>query len=101
MAPSLLMVGLVIYSLRKFSSSMSSGLGGTRGVSIMCSTARVAFSCGASPKLMGRAFMFRTQGMFGFGKSTAKQLNKETAVGITFKDVAGCDEAKVRAIFCL
>ncbi len=35
------------------------------------------------------------KGMFGFGKSTAKQLNKETGISVTFKDVAGCDEAKV------
>ena len=37
--------------------------------------------------------------MFGMGKSTAKQLNKETSISITFKDVAGCDEAKVRLCF--
>jgi AFG3 family protein len=36
------------------------------------------------------------QGIFGFGKSTAKQLNKETNITVSFKDVAGCDEAKVR-----
>lgn len=32
--------------------------------------------------------------MFGVGKSKAKLFNKETDVKISFKDVAGCDEAK-------
>ena len=32
-------------------------------------------------------------GIFKIGKSTAKKVNKET-VTTTFKDVAGCDEAK-------
>lgn len=33
--------------------------------------------------------------MFGFGKSTAKMLNKEHNIKLSFKDVAGCEEAKV------
>ncbi|EGW33621.1 mitochondrial respiratory chain complexes assembly protein RCA1 [Spathaspora passalidarum NRRL Y-27907] len=33
-------------------------------------------------------------GAFGFGKSMAKKFNVETDVNITFKDVAGMDEAK-------
>lgn len=33
-------------------------------------------------------------GIFGMGKSKAKQFNTETAVKVNFKDVAGCDEAK-------
>ncbi|CAB4254064.1 similar to Saccharomyces cerevisiae YER017C AFG3 Component [Maudiozyma barnettii] len=32
--------------------------------------------------------------MFGVGKSKAKLFNKETDIRISFKDVAGCDEAK-------
>lgn len=32
--------------------------------------------------------------MFGVGKSKAKLFNKETDIKISFKDVAGCDEAK-------
>jgi len=34
-------------------------------------------------------------GAFGFGQSTAKFFNKETAITTKFKDVAGCEEAKV------
>ena len=34
-------------------------------------------------------------GMFGVGKSKAKLFNKETDVKVSFKNVAGCDEAKV------
>ena len=33
-------------------------------------------------------------GIFGVGKSKAKMFNKEDAVGVKFKDVAGMDEAK-------
>lgn len=32
-------------------------------------------------------------GIFQIGKSTAKKINKED-VNVSFKDVAGCDEAK-------
>lgn len=34
-------------------------------------------------------------GIFGVGQSTAKFYNKETTVKVRFKDVAGCEEAKV------
>ncbi|PVV00366.1 hypothetical protein BB560_005259 [Smittium megazygosporum] len=34
-------------------------------------------------------------GIFGVGKSRARMYNKETDIKIKFKDVAGCDEAKV------
>jgi cell division protease FtsH len=34
------------------------------------------------------------KGMFSFGKSLAKQLDSNKAKKTTFKDVAGCDEAK-------
>lgn len=33
-------------------------------------------------------------GMFGVNKSKAKLFNKETDIKVSFKDVAGCDEAK-------
>ena len=33
-------------------------------------------------------------GMFGVGKSKAKLFNKETDIKVSFKDVAGCNEAK-------
>ena len=32
-------------------------------------------------------------GLFQIGKSTARKINKED-VGVTFRDVAGCDQAK-------
>lgn len=35
------------------------------------------------------------KGIFGVGKANAKQVNKEMGVNVTFKDVAGCDEAKI------
>ncbi|KJE92907.1 AFG3-like protein 2 [Capsaspora owczarzaki ATCC 30864] len=34
-------------------------------------------------------------GMFNFGKAKHRFYNKETNIGIKFKDVAGCEEAKV------
>ncbi|AGO10015.1 AaceriAAR025Cp [[Ashbya] aceris (nom. inval.)] len=34
-------------------------------------------------------------GIFGVGKSRAKLFNQETGVKVKFKDVAGCDEAKM------
>ena len=34
-------------------------------------------------------------GPFGAGKSTAKFFNKEVGIATKFKDVAGCEEAKV------
>ncbi|KAK2548150.1 AFG3-like protein 2 [Acropora cervicornis] len=34
-------------------------------------------------------------GIFGVGQSTAKFYNKETTVKVRFKDVAGCEEAKL------
>jgi len=34
-------------------------------------------------------------GIFGVGQTTAKFYNKETGVKIRFKDVAGCEEAKI------
>merc|ERR1719427_183523 len=34
-------------------------------------------------------------GLFGVGNSTAKFFNKETGIATKFKDVAGCEEAKV------
>lgn len=34
-------------------------------------------------------------GLFGVGQSTAKVYNKETSVKVRFKDVAGCEEAKL------
>ncbi len=38
-------------------------------------------------------------GIFGVGKSKAKMFNKDEAVTVRFKDVAGMDEAKeVRAV---
>eukprot|EP01135_Chromosphaera_perkinsii_P005103 Nk52_evm14s316 gene=Nk52_evmTU14s316 len=35
------------------------------------------------------------RGIFSIGKSNAKVINKETGVNIRFKDVAGCEEAKI------
>lgn len=37
-------------------------------------------------------------GIFGVGKSTAKMFEKETDIAVKFKDVAGCDEAKVEIL---
>ena len=64
-APALLMVGITVYMLR--------GMGGAAGRS------------GGGMGGMG--------GMFQIGKSNAKKINKED-VSVTFKDVAGCQEAK-------
>ncbi|MGA2175443.1 MAG: ATP-dependent metallopeptidase FtsH/Yme1/Tma family protein [Verrucomicrobiota bacterium] len=43
---------------------------------------------------MGRQFRTAGQTIFSFGKSTAKLMADKTT-GVTFQDVAGCDEAKV------
>jgi cell division protease FtsH len=42
----------------------------------------------------GRQFRTAGQSIFSFGKSTAKLFADKTT-GVTFQDVAGCDEAKV------
>ena len=65
MAPALLMIGLVAYTMR--------GMGGMGG--------------GGGGKGGGMGNIFQ------IGKSKAKKVNKEE-VNVTFKDVAGCQEAK-------
>eukprot|EP00128_Syssomonas_multiformis_P012973 Colp12_sorted_trinity150504_noHs@33492 len=37
-------------------------------------------------------------GIFGMGKTTAKFLTKPGALGVRFKDVAGCEEAKIEIL---
>ncbi len=64
MAPSLLMLGALLYFSRRLTSGMS-GMGGGGGG--------------------GR-------GLFGMGKTTARMIHKETDIKVSFKDVAGCDE---------
>mmetsp|Transcript_4634 Transcript_4634/g.11903 ORF Transcript_4634/g.11903 Transcript_4634/m.11903 type:complete len:719 (-) Transcript_4634:29-2185(-) len=68
-APTLLIVGVLIWITQRFASSMSSmgGMGGAGG----------------------------RGGPMGFGKSTAKKIGPETEIKTNFKDVAGCEEAKV------
>jgi len=61
-APTLLIAGLLVWSMRRSSAGM--GGGGPGG------------------------------GIFGVGKSRAKMFNKDEAVNVRFKDVAGMDEAK-------
>lgn len=66
-----ILIAIVLFGLfRTMSSSMMGGMGGGRG---------------GSGGGMG--------GIFQIGKSTAKKINKEE-VGVTFANVAGCDEAK-------
>jgi cell division protease FtsH len=43
---------------------------------------------------LGRQFRTAGQSIFSFGRSAAK-LNADKTTGVTFQDVAGCDEAKV------
>lgn len=66
-APTLLIVGALIWITRKASGAMG-GMGGMPG---------------------GKG------GPGGFGKSTAKKMEAETNIGVAFKDVAGCEEAKI------
>lgn len=61
LAPTLLIIGVLIYFSRRLSGTGSKGQGG----------------------------------IFGVGQSTAKFYNKETSISTKFKDVAGCEEAKV------
>jgi len=42
-----------------------------------------------------KKFPMPSMGGFGAGKNTAKFFNKETSIKTKFKDVAGCEEAKV------
>jgi len=48
-----------------------------------------------SRKLPGMTGSKGQGGLFGVGQSTAKFFNKETGIKTKFKDVAGCEEAKV------
>ncbi|AET37500.1 AAA family ATPase AFG3 Ecym_1258 [Eremothecium cymbalariae DBVPG len=63
--PTLLLLGGVLYMSSRVRSGGPGGMGGGPG------------------------------GMFGVGKSRAKLFNKETGIKVNFKDVAGCDEAKM------
>ena len=71
--PTLLMIAGIVWLTRR-SFQASAGLGKGTG----------AGGSGGGPG-----------GIFGMSKSTAKRFNSDTAVKIKFKDVAGCDEAKV------
>lgn len=48
-----------------------------------------------SRRLSGAGAKGGQGGIFGVGQSTAKFYNKETSITTRFKDVAGCEEAKV------
>lgn len=65
-APTIMIIGALLYFTRKIGSGMMGGMGGGVG---------------------GAARM---------GKSTAKKIEAETDILVKFKDVAGCEEAKVR-----
>lgn len=65
-APTLLIVGALIWITRRVGSSLS-----------------------GMPGAGGRG------GPMGFGKSTAKKIEPEVVSNISFKDVAGCEEAKI------
>eukprot|EP00040_Diaphanoeca_grandis_P029116 m.169631 g.169631 ORF g.169631 m.169631 type:complete len:801 (+) comp31578_c1_seq2:347-2749(+) len=65
-APTLLIIGALIFITKRASSAMSGMPGGG-----------------------GKG------GVMGFGKSTAKKVEAETGVKTKFKDVAGCEEAKI------
>ena len=66
MVPTLLIFGVLIWFSRRAMSSMG-GMGGGGGP-------------GGAAK---------------FGKSTAKKIEPETGISVAFKDVAGCEEAKI------
>eukprot|EP00041_Stephanoeca_diplocostata_P029187 m.855370 g.855370 ORF g.855370 m.855370 type:complete len:827 (-) comp23509_c0_seq1:2079-4559(-) len=70
-APTLLILGTLLYVARRFGSALSGMPGGGGG---------------------GRG------GMMGFGKSTAKKVEAETDIKVTFREVAGCEEAKVEIL---
>ncbi|CEH12194.1 atp-dependent metallopeptidase hfl [Ceraceosorus bombacis] len=65
-APTLLLVGLMIYATRRAAGGMGGGGGGAGGPG----------------------------GIFGIGKSRAKMFNQETDIKTKFNQVAGMDEAK-------
>jgi AFG3 family protein len=70
-APTLLILGLVLYSFRR-------GMGGMMGM-------------GGKGGGGGRG---GPGGMFGMSNSTAKVVNPDE-ITVAFKDVAGCEEAKI------
>jgi cell division protease FtsH len=49
-------------------------------------------------RMMGRGAAGGAGGIFSVGKSKAKLYNKETSVKVSFKDVAGLEEAKVEVM---
>lgn len=61
-----ILIGVFMYTSRKLSSSLPSGRG-----------------------------MGGSGGIFSFGKTNARMISKETNINIKFKDVAGCEEAKI------
>jgi len=69
MVPTLVIFGVLFWVVRRGMSSLG-GMGGGMGGG-------------------GRG------GMMGFGKSKAKKFEPETDITVAFKDVAGCEEAKV------
>ncbi|CAH1780509.1 unnamed protein product [Owenia fusiformis] len=66
----LIPIGILIFLFRRMGSMGAGGMGGPKG---------------------GKG---GAGGMFGFGQSTAKVINKDE-LGVRFKDVAGCEEAKL------
>eukprot|EP00039_Didymoeca_costata_P023193 m.6298 g.6298 ORF g.6298 m.6298 type:complete len:778 (-) comp3514_c0_seq1:188-2521(-) len=66
MVPTLLFFGAIIWFTRRLLSSGPMGGGGAGG-----------------------------RGFMGMGKNTAKKISPETDINVAFKDVAGCEEAKV------
>ncbi|CAD5208324.1 unnamed protein product [Bursaphelenchus xylophilus] len=55
---------------------------------------RTFFKSGAAGGSKGGGGPFGAGGLFGVGQSTARLINKED-IKVTFRDVAGCEEAKI------
>lgn len=80
-AGTLLNIGLWVLPLAFFMYAMRKGMNGMSGM------------MGGPGGARGGPGGGKGGGMFGFGQSTARILKENT--GVTFKDVAGCEEAKL------
>ncbi len=85
MVPSLLLMGGLLFFLRRMTSNMAGG----GKVPISIELHNYFFTGIYFPSAHPQG------GIMGFRKVNARVIKKETDIAVTFSDVAGCDEAKI------